>query len=227
MDFYTVQRKADLDFFFFDALFSAIFQIIVLYFGKKKEFKIGLFMGGVALLVDYFIWYLFLGTRNIQLPLTGWARFWWFFEFDVFLTSVIGSWVALMFTHSIFSWWTVLYIVEQFAVIGLSVYVDYDQRPVFAVRHMDWQRAIQLAFVLVTYYIIYKWKKDWKLVARLFLIGMLASLIMGFPLYLFGSRTCPVWVEIWNTFFEWNSGVPILYMMWENWINKKEKKKGN
>jgi len=102
----------------------------------------------------------------------------------------------------------------------LSTLFPINDTIVYTIRYMDTQMIAWFVNVFVGYtllFIIYGIgklrKRDFKLIGYIFLIGILESLFMVLPLYIFHIRPMGLIYFIYELFFLFNQGAPYLYIL--------------
>ena len=117
-----------------------------------------------------------------------------------------------LFTSLFFGSWMVTPLVSALMPLNNTI--------VFTVRHMDTQILIWIINVFIGYsllFIIYgtgKWrKKDYKLIGYVFLIGVLESFFMEFPLNVYHIRPIGALLFFYELIFLFNQGAPYLWIL--------------
>lgn len=231
--FAHVGRYSSWSFLALDLVGSAIFHALLLtHVPSLKPIKVGLTIGVVGVLADGGYWYGIKKTRKVELetPDGGWAEvprydpryigLWLMFWVDLVIGTNIGTYIGLMFEQNLdfASAWTVGFLVWFYAVGLLARLL---RRPgdvrIRATRLMSTgTRLTSLILPSIVYAILYMLEMlTLGQIGAMFLIGCLASFAMELPLYTLGWRhpkghwAAPVA----NTLCEWNSVVPLLYLL--------------
>jgi hypothetical protein len=155
-----------------------------------------------------------------------WAKFGADFMMDISYSLFAFGWLWLMFenytkrnyreiflyTSLFFGSWMLTPLVSELLPLNNTI--------VYTVRHMDTQILIWIINVFAGYsllFIIYgtgKWRKrDYKLIGYVFLIGVLESFFMEFPLNVFHIRPVGTLLFIYELFFLFNQGAPYLWIL--------------
>lgn len=223
----VVTRIFDVDFILFDLIFVAIW-ISALY---KKRFIKPLFFGIfgiiVNLLVDYGIWYNLQGIRSIEgLPLWM-SPFAFFIYFSISYGMVEYSYVQVMFSIDVMKedgrrkafYWS-LFLFGGWLLFGLlSFIIPINDAEITVQRVMTGQRIFQVYAVLAEYSLLAilaylgKFELTWKKIMYIFFVGFFVHFSMEVTLLLSGIRVLHVFDLIFNSIIEFNTGVPILYLL--------------
>ncbi len=226
----VVKRTFDMDFLYFDLLFTTIWIALLV---KRKHYKplvFGLLGYTVNLIGDYIIWYQITGIRHIEtLPIKDFVFFLYFgFTYGV----VEFSYVTLMFKENTNKgFWTIfLYIGWIFNGFASQLF-SIDDREIVVWRQMREDRTIQIAMVALGFLLLYlstrKTKSTARVVPYVFLVGFLVHFAMEISLLLPGIRPQSLDVLLFNSFLEFNSGAPYLYLMWWYWEQKNHQTPAN
>ena len=204
---------------------------------RKKyilQWLIGLFGAVVVFLFDYVLWYTVKGTREIySLPgfFTNLGEFWGPFLFLAYFSFTYGmiefSYVAVMFSAK--NWrkrmyWTMFLYIGWFFVAFFPKVLPWSDTSVHITRFMENGRWLQIGMALGGFGAIilfkYIWKPfksvTWKQIGYVFLIGVIVHFGMEISLLTAGIRpaTDLVTVLVFNSLIEFNSGAPILFIIW-------------
>ena len=140
---------------------------------------------------------------------------------------VMFSYVIVMFSAAKTSTkvlWTAFLYIGWGAIAFLSEWIPLDDRIISMVRDMSGVPAFQIGGVVGGYIVLvilkYKWKYmkslTWPYIAYLFLVGFLIIFAMEFTLWISGIRPAEgsVDVLVFNSFMQFNVGIPVLYIVW-------------
>ena len=155
-----------------------------------------------------------------------WTKFGIDFMMDVSYSLFAFGWLWIMFENytkrnyrEIFLY-TSLFFGSWMVTPLVSALIPLNNTIVFTVRHMDTQILIWIINVFIGYsllFVIYgtgKWrKKDYKLIGYVFLIGVLESFFMEFPLNVYHIRPVGTLLFIYELFFLFNQGAPYLWIL--------------
>lgn len=96
----------------------------------------------------------------------------------------------------------------------LSMLLPINNTIVETVRHTGSQ--IWLANLIIGYGLLFVvYRKELQTVGRVFLIGIVGTLIMEIPLYLFGVRPTGIGFILFEAVFLLNQGVPYVFLIWD------------
>lgn len=245
--FADARRIFQYDYIYVDAIFL-IFWIIFLFKNKKTNALIfSAIMAPIIYFIDAVIWWntsagpgFPVGTfireywiGGIQMPHPLGHFFWLKFGADFMMTLSYAlfafSWIWIMFesirknpidTKKIVKY-TSVYFIMWILVPLLSIILPINNTIVEAIRRMDTQLPLMIITVVVGYLILLIiYRKELGLVARIFLVGVMASLIMEIPLYLFHIRPTGIKFIFFEALFLLNLGVPYLFLLWDKLLSK-------
>ena len=236
-----ISRTFDYDYIMFDAIFLAIFLILLIQQKRFKPLLVGFITAILTYIIDAGIWFntpssipgkmireyiiTYLGT-----PLTGdifaILKFGCDFMMTISYSLVAFSWVWIMFESwkekkiKDMTFWTCLLFGGWMIIPWLSSWFNFNQIHVWTIRHMDTQILIQLIVVLIGFIlmIILYVKKDPKVILYVFFIGCFQAFAMEFPLLISGIRPTSLELLIYETFILTNQGAPYLYIIWNKII---------
>ena len=231
---HEVTRFFGNEFIILDLCFCILWMAFLI---KKRyilQWLFGLFGAVVVFLFDYVLWYTVKGTRVIySLPgfFTNLGDFWGPFLFLAYFSFTYGmiefSYVAVMFSAE--NWrkrmyWTMFLYIGWFFVAFFPKVLPLSDTSVHITRFMVGGRWLQIGMALGGFVTIilfkYIWKPfksvTWKQIAYVFLIGIVVHFGMEISLLTAGIRpaTDIVTVLVFNSLIEFNSGAPILFILW-------------
>jgi len=224
-----VQRVFGYDFIGLDLTLMVAWVIILLAIRKKtRPLYFGLFGYGIYFFADYVLWYSVLHTRHIAGidPLV--------FELYFSLTYAMleFSYITLMFEEPA-KWrvfWTV-FLFTGWLAIGLLSIVLPSGSTIIIDRDMTSQRPVQLFGAIGEYFVLIVLARKklagltFKKVILLFFLGVYVAISMEVTLMIPGIRPATWSVFYFDSLFEINTGVPILYLLWwmfsTGWFKKQ------
>ncbi|MFW9924646.1 MAG: hypothetical protein ACFFDW_15295 [Candidatus Thorarchaeota archaeon] len=238
-----VHRIFDIDFIYFDLMLVTIWIVILLVRKRFKQLLIGLFGYGVTQFTDSVIWYTLRGTRHIGIEgdVIGPHLFLTYFSFTYGM--IMFSYAVLMYDRKIHWIEKALYSALMWCgwlAIGLiSQNVAWNDTTIDIYREMAQSRLIQIIAVCVEYLILIIWKLvsvykngfpwnlmktvRWWYIGLIFLIGFFIHFSMESTLMIAGIRPLDWSVFFFNSFIEFNTGAPILFIVWVLWNMKDYK----
>jgi hypothetical protein len=240
---YTVQRFFHYDYIYIDVIFLIIWLIILIKNKKNKALFFGIIIAPIIYLIDAYIWWntqagvsFSVNTYireywidGIQMPHPLGEYFWLKFGADFMMTISYAlfafPWLWIVFenlktrnfknTIKYTSIWFCFWLLVPL----LSIILNIDNSLVHAVRHMNSQYLGWIInFIIGFGILIFIYRKNIHLVGKLFLVGVIGSLIMEAPLYLFGIRPMTFSVLIFDAIFMLNQGVPYLFLVFDKVI---------
>ena len=223
-----VIRVFDVDFMFLDLAFTICWIILLYKKGHIKPLFFGLMGIIVNFIVDYGVWYSYLGIRTVE-GLPSWmSPFAFFIYFSITYGIVQYSYVQVMFTKNHEQpekekhdriWWSTLLFGGWLLIAYLSVIVPFDVNEVTVARTMTSQRFIEVLVVIgeLSFLALLAHKKkyglNWKVIGYIFFVGFFVHFTMEFTLFLPGIRRSSLFDLVFNSILEFNMGAPILYLM--------------
>ncbi len=246
---YTVQRIFQYDYIYIDAVLLLVWLFILISQKKYKALLFGAIIAPIIYFIDAYIWWntqagpdfpvttfireYTIGGIAMPHPLGGY--FWLKFGADFMMTISYAlfafPWIWIVFENiknnklkSTVNY-TLLWLGMWLLVPLLSILLNIDSKIVETVRHMNSQYIVWIinfiiAFALLS--IIYR--KNLKLVFNIFLIGVVGSLVMELPLYIFGIRPMTAGVLVFDAIFMLNQGVPYLFLVFDKLLPYFSKK---
>ncbi|MFW9920443.1 MAG: hypothetical protein ACFFED_12645 [Candidatus Thorarchaeota archaeon] len=221
-----VERFFHIDFILMDLIFCLIWILLILKAGYRLEFGLGLLGIIVNFIVDFGIWFNVQGIRTLEGPLDPLL---FFIYFSTTYGMIEYSYVALMFrlnenrdrvlyTSILYAGWFISGLLSQIIPLNDTI--------IHVTREMSVYRVPQVLIVIIGYLGLYILPKYWKEMDKiqlkyllyLFIVGILVHFGMEFTLWLAGIRPSPISGVLseflFNSFLEFNTGVPILFILW-------------
>ncbi|TFH10032.1 MAG: hypothetical protein E4H14_03300, partial [Candidatus Thorarchaeota archaeon] len=220
-----VIRVFDTDFMLLDLLFTCIWIVILFKKGYIKPLLFGLMGIMVNFIIDYGIWYSIMGIRTVEgLPI--WiSPFSFFVYFSITYGMMQYSYVQVMFTKKPDQpeqekkeriQMAILFFGGWLLIAYLSVLAPISDIEVTVTRTMTQQRMIEVFVVIAEYTLlgILAYKKKFginlRTIGYIFFVGFFVHFSMEFTLFLPGIRQSSLFDIVFNSFFEFNMGAPIL-----------------
>jgi len=239
-EFYQARRVFQYDYIYFDALLLVVWLFIL---WKNKEYKALLFGAVIAPIIytiDAVAWWntsagpafppgtyireYWIGGLQMTHPLGSyfWLKFGADFMMTISYSFYTFPWLWIVFRNlrqgKVLSkqvlQYTLLWLGIWLLVPLLSITVPLDDRKVETVRHMNTQLGFWITNIALGYsLLLIVYRKNLKVVLRLLAIGIIGSLIMELPLYLFRIRPTGLGFLLFEGFILLNQGVPYLYLL--------------
>ena len=243
---YDVQRFFQYDYIYFDLLFLIIWLAILFW---KKEYGAILFatiISPVIYFIDAQVWWnnkvngVYIREywiNNIQLPHPLGDFFWMKFGADFMMTISYSlftfAWIWLAFkyiknkSYKRLIKYTLIWFSFWIMVPVLSFVLDINNTIVHSVRHMNSQYSLWITMTVVSYIIllIIYWKNK-QIIPKLFFVGVIAALIMEFPLYIFNIREMGIEILFFDAIFMINQSIPLLYLIYDKALRKLNSREG-
>lgn len=212
------RRVFDPLYIYLDIAFLAILIFLLLYRKKYMPVVVGLVMGVVYMLVDYGIFHLWLGTRQIS---DGYSLFWVLLWMSMSYGFTNFAWIWMWLNNdkhimewsmTIVAWWFCCpFISKTFAIADAPIVI---QRTTSS-YHGGMALIFFVSYLAV---IIYNWRQPDKLhripILRLFMIGVSVQLAWELALLVGGIRSVGLGFEqklttlVVNSLLETNLGMP-------------------
>lgn len=242
---YDVQRFFQYDYIYFDFLFLIIWLIILFW---KKEYGAILFattISPIIYFIDAQIWWnnkvngIYIREywiNNIQIPNPLGNLFLVKFGADFMMTISYSlftfAWIWLTFkyierkSYRRLIKYTLIWFSFWIIVPALSFVLDINNTIVHSVRHMNSQYSLWITMTVVSYLIllIIYWKNK-QIIPKLFFVGVIAALIMEFPLYVFNIREMGIKILFFDAIFMINQSIPLLYIIYDK-VLKTDSREG-
>jgi hypothetical protein len=219
-----VARTFDMDFIYLDIAFCALWMLVLLRQRQKIPLYFGLFGALVTFLADDVLWLHIQHTRTLNVP----------FNHDLFLVyfsftygMIEFSYVTVMFQAKSVKTkvlWTLFLYGGWLATALISQHVAIDDRAVQTARDMSHARIVQVAMVVGGYLLLLLLKYMWQpmksltfpRMVYLFGVGILVHFGMEITLLISGIRPAKNYVDVllFNSLLEFNTGIPLLYILW-------------
>lgn len=235
-----VIRVFDVDFMLLDLAFTTCWIILLYRKGYIKPLLFGLMGILVNFIVDYGIWYSYLGIRTVE-GLPDWmSPFAFFIYFSITYGMMQYSYVQVMFTKNPENpeqvkreriWWSVIFFGGWLLIGFVSVLTPLNDIEITVTRIMTQQRFTEVIVVIVEFSLLallaYKKKFgiDWRVIGYIFFVGFFVHFTMEFTLFLSGIRLSSPFDLVFNSLIEFNMGAPILYLMLHVLVPYYEKRK--
>lgn len=225
---HDVFRLFGWEFVILDITFCLIWMIVLLRKKYYLQFFFGLFGAIIVFISDYGFFYTLQGSREIFSLPDGLNPLTFLIYFSFTYGMIEFSYVTVMFRLD--NWkqrisWTIFLYVGWFIIALLPKILPLSDSTINIVRYMAENRWTQIGMVLGGYLLIiilkYTWKPfksvSWLNIGFLFLSGFLVHFAMEITLLSAGIRPLTeAWtVLLFNSFLEFNTGVPILFVMWK------------
>ena len=232
-DTHDVTRVMDIDFIYFDLILTAIWITLLLVRKRYKALLFGLFGYAVVFFTDDVIWYTLQGTRHIEGPI-GPHLFLAYFSFTYGM--IMFSYAPMMFDKSISKiekgLWSGLLWGGWMLIGALSQWIHWSDAEMEIYREMSGFRIGQILMIVVGFGMLlvlkaFRWKfmesVPWWYFAYLFGVGTFIHFSMESTLMIAGIRPLNWSVMFFNSFLEFNTGTPYLFLMWI-FVNLKDYK---
>ncbi|NHJ86984.1 MAG: hypothetical protein FK734_16095 [Asgard group archaeon] len=226
-----VARSMDIDFIYFDLMLTAIWITLLLVRKRFKAFFFGLFGYGVVQFTDSVIWYEIKETRhiNIENDLIGPHLFLTYFSFTYGM--IMFSYAPIMFDKTITklekALWSALIYGGWLTIALMSQFIPWNDQYIEIWRDMGTSRLGQILMAVIGYLVLIilnlilkytNWKFiepiPWWYFAYLFAVGIFIHFSMESTLMIAGIRPLYWDVLAVNSLLEFNTGIPILFIMW-------------
>ena len=223
-----VTRTFDIDYILFDLAFTVIWTVLLIRRGYIKPLLFGLLGILVNFIVDYGVWYSYLGIRTIE-GLPNWmSPFAFFVYFSITYGMLQYSYVQVMFSTQPNNpenqkreriKWSLFLFFGWLIISFLSVLIPINDARMTVTRIMTNQRIIEVVVVIAEYILLgvlallNRFELDLRMISYIFLVGVFVHFSMEFTLLLSGLRGSSVFDLVFNSLLEFNLGAPLLYLM--------------
>lgn len=209
-----IDRNTNAPFLRMISIFAIILSVWFIFTQNYLALFFGLFGCAVNFIVDYIIWYKIKHTRVLKGDINPISFFLMFMVYGIFQFSF----AIIIFQSNIMT--TITYSLAIF--IGLSVIgfiSNYWEKDIHVSRKIsDTHWIFRISFVIISYLIIYFIYDNFMLIVYLFGIGILINFSLEIPLLITKTRTFHFKQFILGTFFEFNMGIPILYLLYNYFL---------
>lgn len=235
---HDVIRMFGWEFIILDITFCVIWMLVLIRKKYFQQFFFGLFGAVVVFISDYVFFYTIQGSRKIFSLPSGLNPLTFLTYFSFTYGMIEFSYVTVMFRLENWKkkvYWTIFLYAGWFIIAFLPKILPLSDSTVDIVRHMAENRWTQIDMVLGGYLLLvilkYTWKPfkwvTWKTLGFLFLTGFIVHFAMEITLLSAGIRPASdaFSVLVFNSFLEFNTGVPILFFVWNllNYSKQKDK----
>jgi hypothetical protein len=224
---HDVIRVFGWEFIILDITFCMIWMINLLRKKYYQQFFFGLSGAVIVFISDYVFFYTIQGSREIYSLPSGLTPLTFLIYFSFTYGMIEFSYVTVMFKLEDWKqkvYWTIFLYAGWFIIAFLPKILPLSDSTVDIVRHMKENRWSQIGMVIGGYLLLiilkYTWEPfkslTWKRLGFLFLTGVLVHFAMEITLLTSGIRpaTDVFSVLVFNSLLEFNSGVPILFFIW-------------
>ncbi len=221
-----VERFFHIDFILMDLLFCILWITLLLRRGYRVEFFIGLLGIIINFIADYVIWFTIQGVRTLDGPINPLL---FFIYFSITYGMIEYSFVAIMFrvreNRERLFWTAILYLGWFLSGVASQV-VSINDIVIHVTREMSLYRLPQILMIVGGYAALDILRRTWTPMRDikptyfiyLFFVGILVHFGMEFTLLMAGIRPSPLVNGLseflFNSFLEFNAGVPYLFMVW-------------
>lgn len=207
MPYQLIDRKFNYPFLYMFTIFSIAISFW-LFFVSPIALYFGLFGCFVNIFMDYGIWYHVTKIRVIE----GIKRPFFFFLMFMFYGITQFSYAIVLFEGNPLS--IFLFTVFDFVVLTLigELAKRWGREITVSRKISDKHWISRILFVFVLYSVIYIVYGDLFLILRLFLYGIIVGASLEIPLLINRTRTFYPKQLILGLLFEFNLGIPILYL---------------
>jgi hypothetical protein len=210
----NVARNFEFDYILFDALFLAIWIVLLIWQKRFRPLKAGLILAIIIYLIDAIIWTR-MGVREYGLP-APWFKYPVDFMMDVSYSIIAWSWLWIVFERRSFrdvALWTVLLFAGWLILPFVSRWIPLSDLPIMTNRHMSSRVWLHVTVVVIGYVALFLLGYDWKTILYVFWAGCMLAFAMEFSLYISGIRPTDVTFLVYETLILTNLGVPYLFII--------------
>jgi len=227
-----VGRKFNVDYIYFDCLFLTIWMSALIVLAYRRT-KLPLLLGFIGLIVYYAIdlgiWYCITGIRKVTGPIHPALLMLW-----VSATPGIvhPSWVMLMIQgvynktmkkREIFFWTSLFFCVQSIPAF-LQTALHLDDRVITISRDMSrGSHGVMIFLFCIGYGFLLFCKIPVTDLLKLFLIGVTVEGFFEYSLWLSGIRSTAFRAVVFDTVFEFNCGIAILFFAWSMSLPKEDR----
>jgi len=227
-----VGRRFNVDYIYFDLLFLFIWVSALIVLAMRKT-KLPLIFGAVGLivyyLIDWGIWHCLTGIRKVSGPIHPALLMLW-----VSATPGIvhPSWVMLMiegvYRHTLrrrdLFFWTSLFFSVQFIPAMLQTNFHVDDRLITISRDMGRaSHGVMIFLFCLGYGILMFCQISVTDMLKLFTIGITVEGFFEYSLWFSGIRSTAFRAVVFDTVFEFNCGIGLLFFAWSLMIPKEQR----
>jgi len=245
--FADARRVFQYDYIYIDAVFLLIWIIFLIRNKKYQALIFGIIIAPIIYSIDAIIWW--NTAVGLNFPTGTFIREYWIGGLQIphplghFFFLKFGADFMMTISYAIFAFpwiwimfesirkksidinqilkYTSVYFFIWILIPLFSLLLPINNTIVEAVRHMNTQITFMVINVIVGYLILsIVYRKELNKVVQIFLIGVVASLIMEIPLYLFHIRPTGLKFILFESLFLLNQGVPYLFLIWDKLLPK-------
>lgn len=228
----VTSRTIGIDFIYFDLLFLAIF----IFFLIRKKYWIPIIWGfvgwGLYLLIDYYLWYIVMGSRTYLGPVNPHLFFMWF-TFSPGFTQFAYCFVMFEKRNKReMLGFTLLYFLGWIAVGSLSQLIPLNDTIIKVARDMSAgnQRLIMilvaLGNVVIALFLRLTKKIRWEDFFYIFIVGTLVELNLELSLLVSGIRleqgTWNFGLMVVNILVEFNVGITFMWLIFRGFEKMRD-----
>ena len=209
-----IARRFEFDYLLVDALFLAIWIMLLIRKQRFGALKAGVICGIVFYVIDGVIWTA-SGVREYEMS-AAWVKFPVDFMMDISY-GIVGfgwAWLALeRRSTSDVAFWTVVLFLGWLAIPFVSQSIHLIDDPITTVRHMSSRVWLHVAVVIAGYAALIALGYELKTVLYVFWVGCMLAFVMEFALLVSGIRSTNWSLLAYETLILTNQGIPYLYII--------------